>query len=190
MSWNDLSMKDRASYIKLGVENGITDLDTIRGVYNKFAIGGPIKKSHNDRYRDMPVMGGAAGQLGFTTIGLPRTKQTRKEDASFISAVGNAIGTILPIIGKPIAVASSLPDILYDSEDFFRNPSLVGAGHLLLDGINRATKWTTTKADDVLSVGGMVDDGLQSQGIDIFDWADGTFVPLKTNNKSKNEPKK
>ena len=31
MSWNDLSMKDRASYIKLGVENGITDLDTIRG---------------------------------------------------------------------------------------------------------------------------------------------------------------
>lgn len=48
MSWNDLSMKDRASYIKLGIENGITDLDTIREVYNKFAEGGPIKKSYKD----------------------------------------------------------------------------------------------------------------------------------------------
>lgn len=48
MSWNDLSMKDRASYIKLGIENGITDLGTIRGIYNKFADGGPIKKSYKD----------------------------------------------------------------------------------------------------------------------------------------------
>lgn len=46
MSWNDLSMKDKASYIRMGVENGITDLDTIREVYNKFAEGGPVKKSN------------------------------------------------------------------------------------------------------------------------------------------------
>lgn len=44
--WKDLSMKDKASYIRMGVENGITDLDTIREVYNKFAIGGPVKKSN------------------------------------------------------------------------------------------------------------------------------------------------
>nr|DAO34810.1 MAG TPA: Lysozyme [Crassvirales sp.] len=48
MSWNDLSMKDRASYIRMGVENGITDLDTIREVYNKFAEGGPIEKNNNN----------------------------------------------------------------------------------------------------------------------------------------------
>lgn len=42
MSWNDLSMKDKASYIRMGVENGITDLDTIKEVYNKFAEGGPL----------------------------------------------------------------------------------------------------------------------------------------------------
>lgn len=41
MNWSDLSMKDRASYIKLRIENGITDLGTIREVYNKFAKGGP-----------------------------------------------------------------------------------------------------------------------------------------------------
>lgn len=43
MNWNDLSMKDRASYIKLGVENGIYNLNSIRTIYNSFAEGGPIK---------------------------------------------------------------------------------------------------------------------------------------------------
>lgn len=52
MSWNDLSMKDRASYIKLGIENGITDLDAIRGIYNKFALGGDTKDSSKYIYAD------------------------------------------------------------------------------------------------------------------------------------------
>ena len=38
--WNKLSMADRAAYIKLGIDNGITDLATIRDTYNKFAEGG------------------------------------------------------------------------------------------------------------------------------------------------------
>lgn len=40
--WNKLSMKDRAAYIKLGIDSGITDLATIRDTYNKYAEGGPI----------------------------------------------------------------------------------------------------------------------------------------------------
>ena len=138
----------------------------------------------------MPVMGGASSQLGFTTIDFPRTKQFRKEDAAFLSTMGNTIGSFLPSIGNPIAMASSLPDILYDTEDSIRNPSWKEAGHLLLDGINRATKWTTTKADDIISVGGIVDDYLQSQGIDIFNWLDNVFTSPKTKNKSKNKLKK
>ena len=43
MNWSDLSMKDRASYIKLMVENGIYNLNSIRAIYNSFAEGGPIK---------------------------------------------------------------------------------------------------------------------------------------------------
>ena len=43
MNWSDLSMKDRASYIKLAVENGIYNLNSIRTIYNSFAGGGPIK---------------------------------------------------------------------------------------------------------------------------------------------------
>lgn len=44
MSWNKLSMRDRAAYIKLGINNGITDLNTIREIYNKFEEGGTIDK--------------------------------------------------------------------------------------------------------------------------------------------------
>lgn len=38
--WNKLSMADRAKYIQIGVQNGITDLSTIRKAYNTYAKGG------------------------------------------------------------------------------------------------------------------------------------------------------
>lgn len=44
MSWNDLSMKERAAFIKLGVENGYNDIDSIRDLYNKYDDGGPIER--------------------------------------------------------------------------------------------------------------------------------------------------
>ena len=46
--WNKLSMKDRAAYIKLGIDNGITDLATIRDTYNKFAEGGYVREQNNN----------------------------------------------------------------------------------------------------------------------------------------------
>lgn len=42
MSWDNLSMADRAAYIKLGLDSGITDLKVIRDTYNKYAEGGPL----------------------------------------------------------------------------------------------------------------------------------------------------
>ena len=51
MSWNNLSMKDRASYIRMGVESGITDLGTIREFYNKFAEGGNLNVNDNPEKR-------------------------------------------------------------------------------------------------------------------------------------------
>lgn len=41
MSWDNLSMADRAAYIKLGLDSGITDLKVVRDTYNKYAEGGP-----------------------------------------------------------------------------------------------------------------------------------------------------
>ena len=46
--WNKLSMKDRAAYIKLGIDSGITDLATIRDTYNKYAEGGRTKWTMQD----------------------------------------------------------------------------------------------------------------------------------------------
>lgn len=40
MEWDKLSMPERAEYIRLGVQNGITNLDHIRSVYNSYAEGG------------------------------------------------------------------------------------------------------------------------------------------------------
>lgn len=39
--WNDLSMKEKAAMMKVAIQNGITNLDSIREEYNKFAMGGP-----------------------------------------------------------------------------------------------------------------------------------------------------
>ena len=47
--WNKLSMADRAAYIKLGIDNGITDLATIRDTYNKFAEGGEKDNTISDK---------------------------------------------------------------------------------------------------------------------------------------------
>lgn len=40
--WNDLSMRQKSDLISLGVKNGITDLTTIKDIYNKYAEGGGL----------------------------------------------------------------------------------------------------------------------------------------------------
>lgn len=42
MSWNELSLKDKAAYIKESVNNGIYNLSDIRNRYNMYASGGYI----------------------------------------------------------------------------------------------------------------------------------------------------
>lgn len=51
--WNKLSMNDRAAIIRLAVSNGITNLDTIRKGYNKYAEGG-LKDSWKPWYWGIP----------------------------------------------------------------------------------------------------------------------------------------
>lgn len=44
MKWNELSMADRARYIRLGVQNGVMDLNTIRDSYNSYRSGGLVNR--------------------------------------------------------------------------------------------------------------------------------------------------
>lgn len=50
MSWNELSLKDKADYIKESVNNGIYNLSNIRNRYNMYAEGG-YKPSENIKKR-------------------------------------------------------------------------------------------------------------------------------------------
>lgn len=43
MNWNNLSLQDRADYIKLGVQSGLRDIDSVKSLYNQYAKGGPVK---------------------------------------------------------------------------------------------------------------------------------------------------
>ena len=42
--WKDLSMKDKAAFIKLGIQKGIYNLNIIRNSYNKYAEGREIEE--------------------------------------------------------------------------------------------------------------------------------------------------
>lgn len=42
MAWNDLTLSDKARMIRLAVKSGITNLDDIQAVYNKYADGGHL----------------------------------------------------------------------------------------------------------------------------------------------------
>ena len=53
MEWSKLSMPERAKYIRLGVKNGITDIDSIRKIYNKYAKGGHIYDGETEDTQQM-----------------------------------------------------------------------------------------------------------------------------------------
>lgn len=38
--WKDLSLKEKAAFMKVAIANGIRDLDSIQEQYNQFASGG------------------------------------------------------------------------------------------------------------------------------------------------------
>jgi len=42
MAWENLPMRDRAIIIRLGVQSGLRDVNSIKETYNKFADGGGI----------------------------------------------------------------------------------------------------------------------------------------------------
>lgn len=57
MNWKNLSVQDRANYIKLGVQNGITDLNSIIDSYNQYKNDSsmPSVTSEEKVYYDSPV---------------------------------------------------------------------------------------------------------------------------------------
>lgn len=56
MEWSKLSMPERAEYIRLGVKSGITNLDSIRKIYNEYASGGHIYGGTTEKTQQMNII--------------------------------------------------------------------------------------------------------------------------------------
>lgn len=53
--WNDLSMTEKAQLIAIGVQSGITDINTIRNSYNSLADGGDTENNYQEvPYNNLP----------------------------------------------------------------------------------------------------------------------------------------
>ena len=46
MAWENLPMRDKATIIKLGVQSGLRDINSIKETYNKFADGGKVSNDN------------------------------------------------------------------------------------------------------------------------------------------------
>lgn len=75
--WKDLTMSERAALIKLGVDNGVTNLKDIRDTYNKYAEGGEIES----------VGGGEITEDNYAT-NLEIAKDVGKIALSYVPIVG------------------------------------------------------------------------------------------------------
>lgn len=77
MEWNKLSMADRAKYIKLAVNNGVTDLSQIRDIYNKYAEGGDLYST--ETITDTPYKGyNRIENMSSPVYTLPNNLNTRR----------------------------------------------------------------------------------------------------------------
>lgn len=95
--WNKLSMADRAAYIKLSIDNGITDLATIRDTYNKFAEGGPKDNNTNEEetYFELTADDWKDVGLGMIpVVGTYRDFQTFMEDPTLVNGLGLGISAV------------------------------------------------------------------------------------------------
>lgn len=110
------------------------------------------------------------GSMTGAGIYVPNTREQRKKDASLLSTIGG-MASFVPVVGAPIGLALSLPDLLEDIDDHYRDRSLVNSGHLLLDVGSSIAKATINKYDDAMTIAGIIDDAASSQGIDLLQHA-------------------
>lgn len=77
--WDKLSMADRAKYIKLAVENGVTELAEIRNTYNSYAEGGYLgDEKHPITLNELVVTP--------QSVALARSRKARRPNADFSHA--------------------------------------------------------------------------------------------------------
>lgn len=106
MKWNELSMAERAKYIQLGVNSGITSLAVIRNAYNIFKDGGRDLNSEQYSGENNPayLKGANSGKsVEVEVVYNPKTKEYVKRGIGYTSSDVNiykATGGRLNILGS------------------------------------------------------------------------------------------
>ena len=103
MHWRKLSMAKRAQYIKLALENGITDLNTVRQTYNEYAQGGTVNKFDDGGKKYQLNVRGLSNNdiletLSFST---PEERQAYKDDLLSGDDYLLSAGTLAPLVVTP-----------------------------------------------------------------------------------------
>lgn len=127
-NWDSLSMADRTNYIKLGLDNGISDLKAVRDAYNKYADGGNSKQGYIREDLQNPISFDNEGNLTDQVTGekgmlkLPEVIVTPKRyssafDGSYnnfregLNAFSGGAFDYIPVIGDALDVSDVANDI-------------------------------------------------------------------------------
>lgn len=98
MNWNDLSMADRTAYIKLGLDNGITDLKVIRNTYNKYATGGYTDGNEDNNVSPQYAPKGYTPYQGE----IRQASTTSERIVNKVKDVGRAVAAFVPLLGTAL----------------------------------------------------------------------------------------
>lgn len=98
MNWDDLSMADRTAYIKLGLDNGITDLKVIRNTYNKYATGGYTDGNEDNNVSPQYVPKGYTPYQGE----IRQASTTSERIVNKVKDVGRAVAAFVPFLGTAL----------------------------------------------------------------------------------------
>ena len=129
-NWDELSLRDKAEFIKVGVRNGLTSISDIKEQYNKFDEGGEKDVTNNLNLLDKALLGisstimelGRSGNIRFKTKGsrgaaqdtylLPRNLQKKVFlDAGYIEGNPGDYGLVKKAVGnRNIPVYQTAPD--------------------------------------------------------------------------------
>lgn len=98
--WDKLSMADRANYIKLAVENGITDLSHIRATYDSYAEGGYIgDDDHPIKLKEVVVTPQSSALARSREAKRPNKDFSTAQDMTGLQRFGANHLTWVPLLG-------------------------------------------------------------------------------------------
>ena len=116
--WDNLSMADRAKYIKLAVENGVTELAEIRNIYNSYAEGGYLgDEKHPVTLPEVVVTPQSSALARSREAERPNADFSFAQDMTNMQRYGASYLTWVPLIGPDPHTCLNTVTGFYDPEN-------------------------------------------------------------------------